>query len=93
MAKKNRADLPLAEELLDRGVALLEGRLNRVIERGLKSRLVLLPIGVSLKIVLKAATLVVPPPPWTKPRRKSPAPSPTSSSFSASSTSAARVQR
>jgi hypothetical protein len=68
MAKKKRADLPLAEELLDRGVALLEGPLNRVVERALKSRLVLVPVGVGLKVALKAAALVVPPPPWTPPK-------------------------
>ncbi|MBM4280123.1 MAG: hypothetical protein FJ137_05005 [Deltaproteobacteria bacterium] len=65
MAKKNRADLPLGEELLDRSVALLEGPLNRLVERALKSRVVLVPLGVSLKVALKAAALVVPPPPWS----------------------------
>jgi hypothetical protein len=65
MAKKNRADLPLGEELLDRGVGLLEGPLNRVVERVLKSRVVLVPVGLSLKLTLKAASLIVPPPPWS----------------------------
>jgi hypothetical protein len=65
MAKKKRGDLPLGEELLDRSVGLLEGPLNRVVERVMKSRLVLVPVGLSLKLALKAATLVVPPPPWT----------------------------
>jgi hypothetical protein len=65
MAKKKRGDLPLGEELLDRSVGLLEGPLNRVVERVMKSRVVLVPVGLSLKVALKAATLVVPPPPWT----------------------------
>ena len=72
MAKKNRADLPLAEELLDRGISVLEGPLNRVVERVLKSRLVLVPAGVSLKLALKAAALVTPPPPWTPPSKQQP---------------------
>ena len=73
MAKKKRADLPLGEELLDRGVGLLEGPLNRVVERVLKSRVVLVPVGVSLKLTLKVASLFVPPPPWS--------PSPSTSSL------------
>ena len=65
MAKKKRADLPLGEELLDRGLGVLEGPLNRVVERVLKSRVVLVPVGLSLKVTLKAASLFVPPPPWS----------------------------
>jgi hypothetical protein len=65
MAKKKSADLAMAEELLDRSVALLEGPVNRILERALRSRIVLLPLGVSLKVALKTASLVVPPPPWT----------------------------
>jgi hypothetical protein len=83
MAKKNRAELPLAEELLDRGVALLEGPLNRVVERVLKSRVVLVPVGLSLKVALKTAALVVPPPPWMPTK---PPPPPTTTTTTATTT-------
>jgi hypothetical protein len=85
MAKKKRGDLPLGEELLDRSVGLLEGPLNRVVERVLKSRVVLLPVGLSLKVTLKAARLLVPPPPWT--------PSSTSSSASTGTTTNRKERR
>jgi hypothetical protein len=65
MARKHRADLPLAEEWLDRGVALLEGPLNRALERVMRSRVVLWPVGAGLAVTLKALALVVPKPPWT----------------------------
>jgi hypothetical protein len=64
MAKKNRANLSLTEEWLDRGIGTLEGPLNTVVERALKSRVFLVAVGVSLKVGLKAAGLLLPPPPW-----------------------------
>jgi len=72
MARKHRADLPLAEEWLDRGVTLLEGPLNRALERVARSRVVLWPVGAGLAVTLKLAALVVPPPPWmpSKPSSK-----------------------
>ena len=36
--------------LLDRGIGVLEGPLNRVIERVWKSRLVLVPVGLTFKV-------------------------------------------
>lgn len=64
MAKQTKqarrgADVPLSEELLDRGIDLLEGPLNRVLERVLKSRVVLLPIGFSVMVTTKALGFVM----------------------------------
>lgn len=59
MAKKQSADLPLPEELLDRSIGLLEGPLNRVLERVLKSRVVLWPAGVAQAVMWKSAGFVV----------------------------------
>ncbi len=61
MAKqaKRGADVPLSEELLDRGIGLLEGPLNRVVERVLKSRIVLLPVGLSIMLTTKVLGFVM----------------------------------
>lgn len=60
MAKAKRgADTPLPEELLDRSIGVLEGPLNRVLERVLRSRLVLLPIGVSVKVAFRTADFLL----------------------------------
>jgi hypothetical protein len=61
MAKKKKqyGDQPLPEELLDRGIAILEGPLNRVMERVLKSRLVLWPVGLSFKVTTRLLGVVV----------------------------------
>ena len=48
--KKDRGSQPLPEELLDRGIGVLEGPVNRVVERVLKSRLVLVPVGLTFKV-------------------------------------------
>ena len=55
MAKqaKRGPDVPLPEELLDRSIGLLEGPLNSVLERVLKSRLVLLPLGIGVTLTTK----------------------------------------
>lgn len=50
MAKKKRDDQSIQEELLDRSISFLEGPLNRSVERLLKSRLVLLPVGIAFKL-------------------------------------------
>lgn len=60
MAKKPKSgDVPLPEELLDRGISALEGPVNRVIERVLKSRVVLFPVGLSFKITTRLLAVVV----------------------------------
>jgi len=50
---------PLPEELLDRGIGVLEGPVNRVLERLWKSRIVLLPIGLSVKITTKTIAVLL----------------------------------
>ena len=60
MAKKQNADLPLTEELLDKSIGLLEGPLNRVLEKAMKSRLLLYPMGLLQAVVWKSAGMFVP---------------------------------
>lgn len=50
MAKKQKGSQALPEELLDRGISVLEGPLNRVIERVWRSRVVLIPVGLTFKV-------------------------------------------
>jgi hypothetical protein len=59
MAKKTAADLPLPEELLDKSIGLLEGPLNGLLERALKSRLVLFPLGLSQKLLWRSLGLLL----------------------------------
>ena len=50
MAKrKPDGSQPLQDELLDRGLAVLEGPVNRAVERLWKSRLVMIPVGLTFK--------------------------------------------
>ena len=58
-ATKRGPDVPLSEELLDRSIGLLEGPLNSVIERVLKSRLVLLPVGLGVTIAAKTLGFIL----------------------------------
>jgi hypothetical protein len=48
--KKAKGTQPLPEELLDRSIGVLEGPVNRIVERVWKSRLVLLPMGLGFKV-------------------------------------------
>jgi hypothetical protein len=50
MARKAKGTQPLPEELLDRSIGVLEGPVNRVVERVWKSRLVVLPLGLGFKV-------------------------------------------
>lgn len=59
MAKKTVADLPLPEELLDKYIGFLEGPVNGLLEKALKSKIVLAPLGLSQAIVWKALGLVL----------------------------------
>ena len=60
MAKtKTRAAADLPEELLDRSIGVLEGPVNAVVERVLRSRVVLWPLGLSLAIGWRAAALMM----------------------------------
>lgn len=56
MAKttKTKAATDLPEELLDRSIGVLEGPVNAVLERVLKSRVFLWPVGLSQAIAWKA---------------------------------------
>ena len=55
MAKKpTAADLPLPEELLDKYIGFLEGPVNTVLEKLLKSRLVLAPLSASQALLWKS---------------------------------------
>lgn len=60
MSKKPKtADLPLPEELLDKYIGFLEGPVNGVFEKLLKSKIVLAPLGLSQAIVWKSLGLVL----------------------------------
>jgi len=50
MARKAKGTQPLPEELLDRSIGVLEGPVNRVVERVWKSRLVVVPLGIGFKV-------------------------------------------
>ena len=55
MAKKTKSgagDLP--EELLDKSIGVLEGPVNNVLERVLKSRVFLWPVGLTQALAWKA---------------------------------------
>lgn len=45
----------LAEEALERAITLLDGPLNRALERTMKSRLVLAPLGLTLSACARGA--------------------------------------
>jgi hypothetical protein len=60
MAKGPRPDLPLPEEALDKSIGVLEGPVNRVLERVWKSRVVLVPVGIVNAIVWKSLGAVLP---------------------------------
>ncbi len=57
--KKTDGPQPLPEELLDRGIGVLEGPVNRVVERVLKSKIVLLPLGLSMKITTTTLAILL----------------------------------
>lgn len=59
MAKKPAADLPLNEELLDKYIGFLEGPINGVLERVLKSKIVLAPLGLSQALMWKSLGFVL----------------------------------
>ncbi len=84
--KKPGADLPLPEELLDRSIGLLEGPLNSALERVMKSRVLLWPIGLSQALLWKSAGLMLGRP-WKKPIPHKVRSGQTSSSSSSSSSS------
>ena len=69
MAKgKARADQPIPEALLDKSISIIEGPVNRVVERVLKSRVVLYPIGLSFKVTTAVLARLMGAPPHARPR-------------------------
>ena len=46
---------PLPDELLDRGIGLLEGPANRVAERLLSSSIVLAPLSITMTLTMRMA--------------------------------------
>ncbi|HEY1101203.1 MAG TPA: hypothetical protein VGF99_19845 [Myxococcota bacterium] len=58
-ATKRGPDVPLPEELLDRSIGLLEGPLNTAVERVLKSKLVLVPLGFGVMLTTKTLGFVL----------------------------------
>jgi hypothetical protein len=57
-SKKNRAAKDLPEEAFDRMIGVLDGPLNRGLERVMKNRLVLAPLGLSMTLSMKAMAKV-----------------------------------
>ncbi len=53
-SKKNRAPKDLPEEAFDRMIGVLDGPLNRGLEKVMKSRIVLAPLGLSMTLSMKA---------------------------------------
>ncbi|MBI1944844.1 MAG: hypothetical protein HYS27_04065 [Deltaproteobacteria bacterium] len=49
---------PLPDELLDRGIGLLEGPANRLAERLLSSTIVLAPLSVTMSLAMRVAALL-----------------------------------
>ncbi len=49
---------PLPDELLDRGIGLLEGPANRLAERLLSSTVVLAPLSITMTLTMRAAAFV-----------------------------------
>jgi hypothetical protein len=66
--KKARGDLPIPEAVLDRTIGVIEGPVNRVVERVLKSRVVLFPMGLTFKLSTALLARVMGAPPHARPR-------------------------
>jgi hypothetical protein len=49
---------PLPDELLDRGIGLLEGPASRLAERLLSSTMVLAPLSITMSITMRVAALL-----------------------------------
>lgn len=49
---------PLPDELLDRGIGLLEGPANRLAERLLSSTVVLAPLSITMTLTMRAAAML-----------------------------------
>lgn len=49
---------PLPDELLDRGIGLLEGPANRLAERLLSSTFVLAPLSITMTLTMRAAAML-----------------------------------
>jgi hypothetical protein len=56
--KKNRAPKDLPEEAFDRMIGVLDGPLNKGLEKVMKNRVVLAPLGLSMTLSMKALAMV-----------------------------------
>lgn len=54
MSKKPPVDRPLPEEAFDRFVSAVDGPVNRVVERAMKSRVLLAPAGLYMSLSMRA---------------------------------------
>ncbi len=52
-SKKNRAPKDLPEEAFDRMIGVLDGPMNKVLEKLMKNRIVLAPLGLSMTLSMK----------------------------------------
>ncbi len=57
-SKKNRAPKDLPEEAFDRMIGVLDGPLNRVLEKVMKNKIVLAPLGLSMTLSMKVMAKV-----------------------------------
>ncbi len=57
-SKKNRAPKDLPEEAFDRMIGVMDGPMNRVLEKVMKNRIVLAPLGLSMTLSMKALAKV-----------------------------------
>lgn len=59
MSKKNKTkDQPLPEEAFDRFISVLDGPVNRQLEKLMSSKLFLLPLGLSMTMWSKSIAMV-----------------------------------
>lgn len=56
MARKSDKDEPLPEWALDKMISVLEGPVNRALERVLTSRVVIVPLSLSMNLGLRVYT-------------------------------------
>jgi hypothetical protein len=54
VSKKPPVDRPLPEEAFDRFVSAVDGPMNRVLERAMKSRVLLAPAGLYMSLSMRA---------------------------------------
>ena len=58
MSNPDKPKPPLPDELLDRGIGLLEGPANKLAERVLSSTVVLAPLSLTMTLALRGMALL-----------------------------------